>query len=642
MVYFPGGGRKVAPRFKTMILSLSAFVLPALAAEARPLVVTGDSDSAPYISAGANGEAIGFDADFMREIARRKGLEIEFSLKPWRLALRDLCLKKADILLGAVQASSFAGTLDYSMPYCYDRYAIFAKSGFKYGSLGELTERKAGIPKADPVLEMLLIPAGAVREKIWAETFGMAFKDLAEGSCAYVAAPCEIGLASLKRMKPDTIAISGPTIAPCVRRFAIRKEAAALLATLDEGIATVKAEPVYEELRQRWLNHEPKSIDRSTVIRYGLYVFIPLVLALDGLLIWSIFLKRQVRRKSRDLQESRGNYKMLFDGVSDAILVSDAKGRIIEFNKGAAKLFAQEDGASLAGRNVQELLGTSAIPASDGTAKSMEASFKRPSGEEVFLELSSGDAMIGRRKFTVTIARDASERKLAEKLKADVERMARHDLKGPLNGIVALPELLRMQGPLNEQQQELVKLIEDSGMEMLGMINLAQDMYKIEKGVYELRPAPLNLSPMVTRLLIETRPLAGARHIATEISIDGKPWQEISPFRVMGEETLCRSMLSNLLKNAMEASPENATVSIELLRGDDVHRIKIHNRGAVPRDIRDKFFDKYASSGKKGGTGFGTYNAMLIAKLHHGDIKMETSEQDGTTLTVSLPAVKEL
>ena len=245
-------------------------------------------------------------------------------------------------------------------------------------------------------------------------------------------------------------------------------------------------------------------------------------------------------------------------------------------------------------------------------------------------------------RFTVIIARDISERKLAESLKADVERMTRHDLKGPLNGIIAAPDLIRESGPLNANQQDMLKLIEDSGWTMFSMINLSQDIFKIERGVYELRPAPVNLSPLIKRLFVETLPLANAKRLSVEATLDGKPWQEINPLRVSGEEVLCHSMLSNLLKNAMEASPEGAVVQVAMTRGEKTQSVSIKNRGAVPRELRDKFFEKYATSGKKGGTGLGTYNAMLIAKVHGGDIKMETSEQDGTSITVTMPTAKEL
>lgn len=53
--------------------------------------------------------------------------------------------------------------------------------------------------------------------------------------------------------------------------------------------------------------------------------------------------------------------------------------------------------------------------------------------------------------------------------------------------------------------------------------------------------------------------------------------------------------------------------------------------------IRDTFFAKYTIHGKPGGTGMGTYSALLIAKAHQGTIAMTTSEAEGTIVTVSLP-----
>ncbi len=607
----------------------------------RELVVTGDIDLAPYVFLAPDGTPQGFEVDLIREIAARKGYILKFQLKPWYQALRDLRTKRADVLLGAVYASTFSGALDFSIPHDYGHYAIFAKSSFRFRNLGELAMYDTAMQRADPVYDVLLAPAGILGVKTWTETGGDAFRALGAGRCGYVAAPYAAGMEFIDKLKLDGVAAIGEPVAPCVRRFAIRKGSPGLLAALNEGIDAAKASGGVERLRAKWFKHERRSFDRKDAVRYGLYVFIPLLIVLDGLLIWSFLLKRQVRRKSGDLQESRSNYKALFDGVAEAILICDGKGRIVEFNASAAKALSQ-DGASLSGRLVQSIFGEAAASLLSGSAKGVECQISGPDGGEAHFELSSGESFIGRRRFVTVIARDIGARKLAERLKADVERMTRHDLKGPLNGIAGVPELIRLRGQLTEEQDELLKLIEDSAWSMLGMINLSQDMYKIETGAYELRPVALNLSPLLKQALIETRPIVEARKLAVDVSLDGRPWQEINPFRVSGEEVLCRRLLSNLLKNAMEASPEEAPVSVELLKGDAFNTLRIRNRGAVPREIRDKFFEKYSSSGKKGGTGLGTYNALLITRLHGGEIKMETSEQDGTTISVSLPAAKEL
>src|SRR5262249_28478670 len=105
-----------------------------------------------------------------------------------------------------------------------------------------------------------------------------------------------------------------------------------------------------------------------------------------------------------------------------------------------------------------------------------------------------------------------------------------------------------------------------------------------------------------------------------------------------GEELLCYSMLANILKNAIEASPENATVTI-VLEGVGHHvRLHVHNGGAVPESMRGSFFKKYATAGKSTGLGLGTYSAQLIAHVQGGEISLRASEAEGTTVTVALAA----
>ena len=69
--------------------------------------------------------------------------------------------------------------------------------------------------------------------------------------------------------------------------------------------------------------------------------------------------------------------------------------------------------------------------------------------------------------------------------------------------------------------------------------------------------------------------------------------------------------------------------------------ISVHNKGAVPESIRERFFDKYVTSGKRGGTGLGTYSARLMAENQRGTISLATSEAEGTRISVHLPLAGE-
>ncbi|MBT7891435.1 MAG: ATP-binding protein, partial [Deltaproteobacteria bacterium] len=98
----------------------------------------------------------------------------------------------------------------------------------------------------------------------------------------------------------------------------------------------------------------------------------------------------------------------------------------------------------------------------------------------------------------------------------------------------------------------------------------------------------------------------------------------------------CYSMLANLIKNAVEASPEGESISINVDKKESAI-VSIHNKGVVPEEIGDKFFEKFTTSGKTTGTGLGTYSAKLIAEFQKGQIGMTTSEEHGTTITIRLP-----
>ena len=95
-------------------------------------------------------------------------------------------------------------------------------------------------------------------------------------------------------------------------------------------------------------------------------------------------------------------------------------------------------------------------------------------------------------------------------------------------------------------------------------------------------------------------------------------------------------LLSNLIKNALEASPEKQTITIKIKTHNENH-VSIHNFGSIPQEIRDKFFEKFVTANKSGGTGLGTYSSKLIAKVLNSDIQFQTDEIIGTLVTVILP-----
>lgn len=224
----------------------------------------------------------------------------------------------------------------------------------------------------------------------------------------------------------------------------------------------------------------------------------------------------------------------------------------------------------------------------------------------------------------------------AAALRDDVERIMHHDLKSPLNGILGATQmlLLDINGP-EDERIELTRMIETSGYAMLDMISRSLDLYKMEQGLYRFAPQPVDLVPVLKRVINDNGALV--RTLRLNVALHGHEAGGVEAFIVPGEAFLCYSLLANLIKNAMEASTKQANVTINLRRNAEGAQVSILNQGVVPEAIREHFFDKYATAGKSGGTGLGTYSARLMIQTMGGNIGFETSVENGTEVTVRFP-----
>jgi len=221
----------------------------------------------------------------------------------------------------------------------------------------------------------------------------------------------------------------------------------------------------------------------------------------------------------------------------------------------------------------------------------------------------------------------------AIRMREELERIARHDLKTPLASIASVPRLLREGRSLDPRESELLGMVEGAALRVLSMLNLSLDLYRMEEGRYRLRAQAVDLAEEVLTVTRELQAHADSKRVALALDLPaGLP-------QAQGEELLCYSILANLVRNAIEASPEGGEVRIRLRQAaDGALVLAIHNPGAVPPPIRERFFEKYATHGKTGGTGLGAYSARLMARVQHGELQMETSDEAGTTLTLRLPA----
>ena len=222
------------------------------------------------------------------------------------------------------------------------------------------------------------------------------------------------------------------------------------------------------------------------------------------------------------------------------------------------------------------------------------------------------------------------------RLRDDVEAMTRHDLKGPLAGAIGIVQSLIDAADLDRRQLENLRLAEQAMLQVTDMVNLSTELYKIETGKYVLHAAPLPISDMLRRVVETARATYAGKQLVLAVDTDFDVGTD-APL-ALGDAMLTYSLLNNLIKNACEAAPERTRIIATLYAGSPL-RIEIVNKGAIPEPIRERFFDKFVTDGKSGGTGLGTYSARLLARAQYGEVAFAVDDELQTHHPDRQPAV---
>ncbi|MFP4151782.1 MAG: histidine kinase N-terminal 7TM domain-containing protein [Alkalispirochaeta sp.] len=333
-------------------------------------------------------------------------------------------------------------------------------------------------------------------------------------------------------------------------------------------------------------------------------------------------------------------YRRVVEEMPDGLLVIAKDGTVLDANPAAVAMFDGDDSrvgtmpadALLPRPIIEEVLRSDYAPRSATVAVPARHTLRHFSIRTIPLTDSRK-----RRTGQLVLSRDITEevhsRQEHERLKREVDSIVHHDIRSPVNGIIGAVELLRAENAVPSEYLEMLKAIEESANKVLATLDQTLTIFRIEEGKFDYIPEPIDPASIVSACITDLSGIARYRRVEIDTAIDlpdGTP-------PAAGDETLAYTIIANLLRNAIEASPEGGCVSVSLGTTAEWYTIAIRNEGVVPLKIRDIFFEKYATAGKKGGTGFGTYIAKMFSEAQGWKISMETSSASGTTLTLQIP-----
>ena len=220
-----------------------------------------------------------------------------------------------------------------------------------------------------------------------------------------------------------------------------------------------------------------------------------------------------------------------------------------------------------------------------------------------------------------------------EKRRRALERIFFHDLLNTAGGMRNLLELLNEEAPDGLKPE--TELLHDSFIELVEEIRWQKELLSAEDNLLAVNPITLN-----TLELLQGVVRRWSKHdVAVNRHIELTPGcKELS---IRTDFTLLRRILGNMIKNALEAVAPKETVTVSCQQGNETISFSVHNPGVIPEDIQLQLFQRSFST-KGAGRGLGTYSIRLLSERYlKGTVAFTSTEEEGTTFTVTLPQTLE-
>jgi two-component system sensor histidine kinase KdpD len=223
-----------------------------------------------------------------------------------------------------------------------------------------------------------------------------------------------------------------------------------------------------------------------------------------------------------------------------------------------------------------------------------------------------------------------------DELKTNLTNFIVHDLKGPITTIMANLDMLNYE-PLTPQQFEYVNLAMEDIYKMQNMVMNILDVLKLEEGKIMIYREETDIYTLAKREIASIQNILSRRNI--ELAFEG------SSHICYIDENLIGRTITNLLRNAIEHSPDGGKIRLSIQYHDNQKEtmVSIADQGkGVPDDLKEKIFDKFfqmegETKKRKTSTGLGLTFCKLVVNAHGGNIWVEDSENGGAKFIFTLP-----
>jgi PAS domain S-box-containing protein len=362
------------------------------------------------------------------------------------------------------------------------------------------------------------------------------------------------------------------------------------------------------------------------------------------------------------VQQEKAQDEVLLNNIGDAVVAVDCDRKVIFINEVAAKMIGwkREEvvgkvwGVDMPG--VVDDQGNSiprekrsihqAMTKRASTFVSFYSYIRKDGTRFPVANMSAPIITNGQVTGAIVVFRDVTREKEIDRMKTEFISLASHQLRTPLS---AIKWYLRMlldgdAGKLSKEQEDFVRIVDESNERMISLVNDLLNISRIESGRIIIEPHPTDISTLVQDSINELSMKMHEKELVFTVNI-----QPDMPL-VNIDVQLIRHVYMNLLSNAIKYTPLRGTITLKIYRRGDEIVSEIQDTGyGIPKGQQNKVFQKFfraenAVKYETDGTGLGLYLVKAIIDSSGGKIwfrsptiQSPTGEGTGTTFWFALP-----
>lgn len=390
----------------------------------------------------------------------------------------------------------------------------------------------------------------------------------------------------------------------------------------------------------------------------------------DGKITHYLGIKEDITHRLKTeaaIKESEERYRELFEASPDAIILADMEsGMLIDANTAACKLLGcplvEIRKMHQSKIHPSRIIGFPEKPyieyhntekgQSINNLQPVESIILSSNGSEIPVEVVSNTITINGRNILQSVFRNITDRiqtreellkakekaEASDKLKSAFLQNITHELRTPLNGIIGFSEMITQMDSSEEDRIEFNKMIKKSSTRLINTITSYMDISMIVTGITEINRQPFIIQNLLNAIISQTIDICNSRNLQLEIKRK-IPHENI---QIVTDEVLLSKTLSHIIDNAIKFT-KKGSVTISYDFTDGFHNFSVSDTGTgIPDDVLPLIFDIFrqadlSASREYEGSGLGLSIAHGFVKLLGGEMRVETTNNEGSTFYFSLP-----